>query len=111
MSNGFRRVSKLALCASLTLLTVAAAPLLAKDRSESGGPAINGQPHHLPIHHLKKVTAPGLPNQIFRKADCIADCGDGTGWECSGPDVYCEDGVGCAASNGDITLIGLCGDD
>ncbi|HEX4498521.1 MAG TPA: hypothetical protein VIE43_22785 [Thermoanaerobaculia bacterium] len=79
---------------------------MAKDRSESGsGPEVGG---HRAIHHLKQVTVPGTYNQIFKKATCTADCGDGSGWECSGPNVTCEDGVGCSASNDEITLIGLC---
>jgi len=73
--NGFRTVSKIALCASLALLTVATAPLLAKDRSESGGPGFTQQ--HRPLHHLKRVTLPNSSYyQIFEKAQCIADCGD-----------------------------------
>jgi hypothetical protein len=105
--KGLRVASKLALCASLALLTMG--PLMAKDRSESSGPEVLG--HQRAIHHFKKITVPGTYNQIFKKSTCTADCGDGTGFECSGPQTYCEDGLGCAASNGDITLIGVCGED
>ena len=43
------------------------------------------------------------------QAQCTADCGDGTGWQCTGANVYCEDGVGCIAEgSGGGTAIGLC---
>jgi hypothetical protein len=88
------------------LLTLGSSPLLAKDRSESGDREI-GQ--HRPLKHIKKVTLQSSYNQIFQKSVCIADCGDGTGFECSGPQTYCEDGLGCAASDGNNTVYGVCG--
>jgi hypothetical protein len=88
------------------LLTLGSAPLQAKDRSESGDREI-GQ--HRPLKHIKKVTLQGSYNQIFQKSACIADCGDGSGFECSGPQTYCEDGLGCAASDGTHTVYGVCG--
>ena len=42
------------------------------------------------------------------QAQCIADCGDGTGWECTGQSVTCVDGEGCVAQGGGKTAIGLC---
>lgn len=41
-------------------------------------------------------------------ATCIADCGDGTGWQCTGPSVSCTDGEGCTATDGEIELSGKC---
>ena len=87
---------------------MASAPLLAKDRGESGDPGFTQ--HHRPLQHLKRVTLPNSAYyRIFEKASCIADCGDGTGWECTGPSVSCTDGVGCSATDGTHTATGSCG--
>jgi hypothetical protein len=88
------------------LLTLGSAPLLARDRSESGD---REAVQHRPLKQIKKVTLQSQYNRIFQKSVCIADCGDGTGFECSGPQTYCEDGVGCAASDGSRTVYGICG--
>lgn len=88
------------------LLTLGSSPLLAKDRSESGD---RGTVQHRPLKQIKKVTLQGHYNAIFQKSVCVADCGDGTGFECSGPQTYCEDGLGCAASDGTRTVYGVCG--
>jgi hypothetical protein len=39
-------------------------------------------------------------------AECIADCGDGSGWWCSGDRVSCSDGVGCYAEGDDGSFAG-----
>src|SRR5262249_4343018 len=88
------------------LLTLGSSPLLAKDRSEGGD---RGAIQHRPLKTIKKVTLQGQYNQIFQKSACIADCGDGSGFLCSGPQTYCEDGLGCAASDGTHTVYGVCG--
>lgn len=43
-------------------------------------------------------------------ASCTANCGDGTGWQCTGESVSCTDGAdgGCVATGGGKTAIGLC---
>ena len=90
-----------------SLLLTLGSPLLAKDRSEGGDRGAVAQ--HRPLKQIKKVTLQGQYNQIFQKSACIADCGDGTGFLCSGPQTYCADGVGCAASDGNNTVFGICG--
>jgi hypothetical protein len=87
-----------------SLLLTLGSPLLAKDRSEGGDRA----PQHRPLKHIKRVTLEGSYNQIFQKSVCVADCGDGTGWECTGPSVSCTDGVGCTATDGTHTATGSC---
>ena len=101
----FKAAGKIACCASLALLTLGSAPLLAQDRSESGDRGLN---EHRPLRHIKRVTLQSSYNSIFQKAACIADCGDGTGWECTGPSVSCTDGVGCTATDGTHTATGSC---
>ena len=104
--KGFRRASKITLCASLVLLTMGSTPLLAKYRSEGENPGVSER--HRPLRHIKRVTLQSSYDRIFQKAECIADCGDGTGWECTGPSVSCEDGVGCSATDGTHTATGSC---
>jgi len=87
------------------LLTLGSPPLQAQHRSEVGDREI-GQ--HRPLKHIKRVTLQGSYDQIFQKAVCVADCGDGWGWECSGPSVSCTDGVGCSATDGTHTATGSC---
>lgn len=44
------------------------------------------------------------------QAECTADCGDGTGWRCTGTSVTCSDGAdgGCVASGGGKTIVATC---
>jgi len=108
----FKSARKIAFCASLALLTLGSASLQAKDRSESGdrGPERTSSARHRPLRQIKRVTLQGSRDAIFQKSTCTADCGDGTGWECSGPQTYCEDGLGCVASNGKEEVYGICGE-
>lgn len=43
-------------------------------------------------------------------AECTADCGDGTGWICTGESVSCTDGPdgGCTATGGGKIATGSC---
>lgn len=43
----------------------------------------------------------------FQKSQCSGTCGD-ISFTCSGSSTYCEDGLGCAASGGGVTLYLVC---
>lgn len=47
---------------------------------------------------------------VRTKDTCFADCGDGTGFICSGPNVACGDGLGCAVGGSGVVGIGNCSD-
>jgi hypothetical protein len=89
-------------CATLTLFAV--------------GPAFAGsskdktKPDHPRAYRIDTTKA---YSSIFEggpttDATCIADCGDGTGWQCTGDTVSCTDGSGCTASSGGKTATGSC---
>lgn len=70
---------------------------------------VGGTPTGDDVEPIARQVDPDAPSSApLWGATCTADCGDGTGWECTGPGVACEDGVGCAASNGEVTVVGLC---
>lgn len=71
------------------------------------GNATTEKPQVTPIT-LPRGHKPLTP--FHTKAACFADCGDGTGFICSGPGVSCVDGVGCSASAPGVTGFGDCSD-
>ena len=92
--------------AALGFTVISAGPSIAAEKSDSKPVAVRPD--------ARRVNTKGiLP--FLTNASCIADCGDGTGWLCTGASVTCVDGVGCSASssfNGGSTTakiaIGLC---
>lgn len=76
------------------LASTATAPMLAKDKAEKRVP-----PRAIPV----EMGAEDLEKAIFGggdspQAECTADCGNGSGWTCTGASVSCTDGVGCTGS-------------
>ncbi|MDP9120213.1 MAG: hypothetical protein M3O15_02415 [Acidobacteriota bacterium] len=84
----------------------------------NGASAATGKkgPSSSPAPHSQRVSTKGgkpafapFLNGVTTQATCIADCGDGTGWMCSGESVSCTDGAGCSASGSGGTAFGVCG--
>lgn len=86
-----------ALIAVSATSTVEAKPADSSDSEKSGEPFIS------PIQD-GVVLFPVTGNH----AECIADCGNGTGFHCTGESVSCTDGVGCTAEGGGVKITGEC---
>lgn len=65
-----------------------------------------GDPSDVRIHSERSPITPARPS-FFQKAECTGSCGSIT-FTCSGSDVYCQDGAGCVASGGGVTLVLVC---
>ena len=110
MSIRFRVAGRLLLCA-LTLLLLVSIPLVAKENGDmKSGERRVSKEHRPPI--VKRVSSRSSYDKIFTghlndQVMCSADCG---GWyfDCTGSEVYCEDGVGCWGTDGKNTVEGLC---
>lgn len=98
-----KTLTNLLLCALLSTCITGAAAAANQDKKET-----KKQPRPAATRIDLTNRSVARPISGNPTASCIADCGDGTGWECTGASVSCTDGAGCSASGGGITLIGLC---
>lgn len=104
-----KRIGSLVFLTLLVLALVAGPsvrPVDAEPRNQRGGGEEEVQPIAAPVFYDGGIA--WFPDN-GEAARCTADCGDGTGWECTGASVTCVDGEGCIAegSNGEVA-IGLC---
>lgn len=102
-----RSVGRVVLGSALLVLAAGTPTLEAKDKAEKDRKV---RPH------VAAVDVGALEKAIFGEdgggdtaaATCTADCGNGTGWQCTGESVSCEDGVGCTAAGGGKIVRGVC---
>ena len=84
------------LVAAAAMVTLGAASIAFAEESPSQGPALGHRPAN-----ATPYTGPDPLGGVFSRAECTADCGDGTGWRCTGASVTCVDGAGCDAFGSD----------
>jgi hypothetical protein len=98
-----KTLTNLLICALLSTCLTGAATAANNDKKETKKQT---KPTATRINFTNRSAAQPISGNPA--SSCIADCGDGTGWECTGSSVTCVDGAGCSASGGGVTLIGLC---
>lgn len=102
-----KNAGKMMLCAALVIL--ASGPVASADNGKDKSK--NVRPHAQRVDLTQAYSAIfGEGGGGTTEAECTADCGDGTGWVCTGTTVSCSDGAdgGCTAEAGGKKITAEC---